>query len=399
LSVKRQEYIEYISDLRHEFPQLASLLAIQPDTLIDLQDLLPAQVALIQYLILEEGLYIFVVTREFLSYKEVKVAQTDLEAKIDYLRSLLMNPQIPLNLGPLEAKTLKPKERGHSDLYEMFVSPFFQASGELHHLLIKPVEGELSRFTVLGIIPNGKLYLLPFQALGEPTPQGEFRFLVEDKSLFYLNSQSILKFAQQRAGEIGDKGNLIAFGNPDDSLRYAEEEIELIKRLFPKAKAYVRRDATEDKVKTGLGGFNVLHLATHGKLKRNIKESYVLLAPSPDGKEDGRLFIREIWGLQLMEYQLVTLSACETARGKEASGDIMVSLETAFLRAGTPTIVASLWEVDDQATGILMETFYHNLMRQGKAQALRLAQLSLLKDPRYVYPYYWAPFILVGDWR
>jgi CHAT domain-containing protein len=399
LSVKRQEYIEYISDLRDKFPQLASLLAIQPDTLIDLQGLLPAQVALIQYLILEEGLYIFVVTKESLSYKEVKVTQTDLEAKIDYLRSLLMNPQIPLNLGPLEVKTLKPKERSRSDLYEMFVSPFFKASGELHHLLIKPVEGELSGFTVLGIIPNGKLHLLPFQALGETNSRGEFRFLVEDKSLFHLNSQSILKFAQQRAEEIRNKGNLIAFGNPDNSLRYAEEEIELIRRLFPKAKAYVRHNATEDKVKAGLAGFNVLHLATHGKLKGDIKESYILLAPSSDGKEDGRLFIREIWGLQLMEYQLVTLSACETARGKEASGDIMVSLQTAFLRAGTPTIVASLWEVDDQATGILMETFYHNLMRQGKAQALRRAQLSLLKDPRYVYPYYWAPFILVGDWR
>ena len=399
LSVRRQEYIEYINDLREKFPELASLLAIQPDTLIDLQSLLPPPVAIVQYLILEEGLYIFVVTNEFLSYKEVKVSQSDLEGKIDYLRSLLMNPQIPLNLGPLEAKTLRPKDEGRSDLYEMFISPFFKASQELHHLLIKPVEGELSRFKVLGIIPNGKLHLLPFQALGEKNPKGEFRFLLEDKSLFYLNSQSILKFAQKRAKEIGDKGNLIAFGNPDSSLRYAEEEIELIKEIYSKAKAYVRRDATEDKVKTGLAGFNILHLATHGKIKGNIKESFILLAPSSDGKEDGRLFIREIWGLQLVGYQLVTLSACETAKGKEASGDIMVSLETAFLRAGTPTIVASLWEVDDQATGILMKTFYHNLMRQGKAEALRRAQVAMLKDPRYVYPYYWAPFILVGDWR
>jgi CHAT domain-containing protein len=85
--------------------------------------------------------------------------------------------------------------------------------------------------------------------------------------------------------------------------------------------------------------------------------------------------------------------------GKEASGDIMVSLETAFLRAGTPTILASLWAVDDQATGVLMKTFYHNVTKHGKAEALRRAQVALLKDPRYVYPYYWAPFVLVGDWR
>ena len=399
LNERRQQYIEYINDLRDKFPELASLLAIQPDSLIDLQSLLPAQAGIIQYLILEQGLYIFVVTRETVSHREVKVSQSDLEAKIDYLRSLVMNPQIPVNLGPLEAKTLRPKDKGRSDLYEMFISPFVTTSQELYQLLIKPVQGELSKAEVLGIIPNGKLHLLPFQALGEPDSQGGFRFLLEDKSIFYLNSQSILKFAQKRAKEIGDEGSLIAFGNPDRSLKYAEEEIELIKKIYSKAKAYVRGDASEDKVKTRLSGFNILHFATHGKLKGNIKESYIILAPSSDGQEDGRLFIREIWGLQLMGYQLVTLSACETAMGKEASGDIMVSLETAFLRAGTPTILASLWEVDDQATGMLMKTFYHNLTKQGKAEALRRAQVALLKDPRYVYPYYWAPFILVGDWR
>jgi CHAT domain-containing protein len=399
LGVKKQEYIEYINDLREKFPELASLLAIQPDSLIDLQSQLPPQVAIVQYLILEEGLYIFVVTDKSLSYREVKVTQSDLEEKIDYLRSLLMNPQIPLNLGPLETKTLMPKDKGRSDLYEMFIPSFFKASQELYHLLIKPVEEEISQFKVLGIIPNGQLHLLPFPVLGGTNPKGEFRFLLEDKSLFFLNSQSILKFAQERGKKIAGKGHLIAFGNPDNSLKYADQEIELIRRVFSKATAYIREDATEDKLKEGLDGFNILHLATHGKMKGNIKESYILLAPSSDGKEDGKLFLREIWGLQLMGYQLVTLSACDTARGREASGDIMVSLETAFLRAGTPSVLASLWEVDDEATGILMETFYRNLLRQGKAEALREAQMALLKNPQYVYPYYWAPFIMVGDWR
>jgi CHAT domain-containing protein len=302
-------------------------------------------------------------------------------------------------MGPLEVKTFKPKEEGRSALYEMFVLPFFKTSEELYRVLIKPVERELSKFRVLGIIPNGKLHLLPFQALGEKAPEGNFQFLLEDKSLFQLNGQSILKFAQKRATKIGGKARLIAFGNPDNSLKYAEKEIELIKGIFSKSKAFLREDATEDKVKTGLGGFDILHLATHGKMKGEIRESYILLAQSSDGREDGRLFLREIWGLPLRGYQLVTLSACETAKGKEASGDIMVSLETAFLRAGTPTILASLWGVDDQATGILMKSFYENLTRQGKAEALRGAQAALMKDPRFAFPYYWAPFILVGDWR
>ncbi len=399
LGERRRQYIEYINDLRDKFPELASLLAIQPDSLIDLQSILPPQAAILQYLILEEALYAFIVTRDSVSHREIKVSQGDLEGRIDFFRSLLMNPQIPLNAGPLEPKTLRPKDRGHSDAYEMFISPFLKASQELYRLLIKPLEAELSQVRLLGIIPNGKLHLLPFQALGETNSQGEFRFLLESKSIFYLNSQSILKFAQKRAKEIGDKGTLLAFGNPDSSLKHAGEEIDLIKRIFTPAKVYLGPDATEDKAKTELAGFNILHFATHGKMKGNIKESYILLAPSADGKEDGKLFLKEIWGLPLLGYQLVTLSACETAMGKEASGDVMVSLETAFLRAGTPTILASLWAVDDQATGILMKTFYDNVTKQGKAEALRTAQAALLSDPRYAYPYYWAPFIVVGDWR
>jgi len=399
LGEKRRQYIEYINDLREKFPELASLLAIQPDSLIDLQNLLPPQAAVLQYLILEGGLYAFIVTRDSVSHKEVKVSQGDLEAKIDFFRSCLMNPQIPLNAGPLEAKTLKPKERGRSDAYEMFIAPFLTASQELYRLLIKPLEAELAQIRLLGIIPNGKLHLLPFQALGEPNSRGEFRFLLESRSIFYLNSQSILKFAQKRAKEIGDKGTLLAFGNPDNSLKHATEEIDLIRRIFSPAKAYLGPEATEDRAKSELAGFNILHFATHGKMKGNIKDSYILLAPSPDGREDGKLFLKEIWGLPLNGYQLVTLSACETAVGKEASGDVMVSLETAFLRAGTPTILASLWAVDDQATGVLMKAFYDNVTKQGKAEALRTAQAALLSDPRYAYPYYWAAFIVVGDWR
>jgi CHAT domain-containing protein len=274
-----------------------------------------------------------------------------------------------------------------------------ESSETLYEALIQPIEKEIAAFTVLGIIPNGKLHLLPFQAVGKRDEEEVFRFLVEEKSLFQLNSQSILKFAQKKARNIGDQGKLIAFGNPDDSLKFAEEEIALIKGLFKESSTYIKKQASEDKIKKDLKGFDVLHLATHGKMSGNIKESYVLLSPSPDGKEDGRLHLREIWGLPLRGYQLVTLSACETAKGKEASGDIMVSLETAFLRAGTPTILASLWEVDDEATGIFMKTFYENLTTKGKAEALKGAQLALMKDPKFAFPYYWAPFILVGDWR
>lgn len=400
LTVKKQHYIEYINDLREKYPELASLLAIQPDALIDLQKLLPSQVALLQYLILDERLYIFVVTEQSLAYKEVPVQRSDIEGRVDYFRSFLMNPIIPLNTGPLEGKTLRPTDQDRSKSFEMLIEPFLQTSEHLYQTLIAPVENEVDGFRILGIVPNGKLHLLPFQALGKRQADGTFQFLLEKKSIFHLNSQSILKFAQQRATPLsGKEGRLVAFGNPDESLAHAETEVRLIRNVFEISEIYVGTEASEERAKEGLSGFNILHLATHGKMTKNIKESHILLSKTPDGKEDGHLYIREVWGLPLEGYQLVTLSACETAKGQEASGDVMVSLQTAFLRAGTPTILASLWEVDDQATGVLMRTFYENFRNQGKAEALRSAQLSLMKDPRYVYPYYWAPFILAGDWR
>lgn len=399
LSARKQDYIEYVNDLREKFPELASLLAIQPDSLIDLQALLPPQAAIIQYLILSDRLYIFVVTGKTSSYKEVKVSQEDLEKKVDAMRSLLMDPRIPATLGPLDAGSLQPQDQRRRDMFDEWIRPLFEVSQELRQLLVQPVEAAIAPFAVLGIIPNGKLHLLPFQALGRRLPDGRFRFLIEEKSLFQLNSQSILKFAQKQAIEIGDKGRLVAFGNPDNSLKYAEEEVRVIKGLFHNAKTYVRQEASKDRLKKGLEGFDILHLATHGKMREDIKNSYVLMAGSPDGKDDGKLSLREIWGLNLRGYQLVTLSACETALGKEASGDTMVSLETAFLRAGAATIVASLWGVDDEATGLLMKAFYENLRSNGKADSLRAAQVALRGNPRFAFPFYWASFILVGDWR
>lgn len=399
LSARKQDYIEYVNDLREKFPELASLVSIQPDSLIDLQALLPPQAAIVQYLILNDRLFIFVVTGKTSIYKEVKVSQEELEGKVDTLRGFLMDPQIPAMLGPLDPVSLKPQDQSRADLFDEWIQPLMKVSEELRGLLLQPVEAEIAPFAVLGIIPNGKLHLLPFQALGRKSPDGRFRFLIEEKSLFQLNSQSILKFAQKRATQLGTETRLVAFGNPDNSLKYAEEEVQIIKKLFSNAKAYLRQDASKEKLQKGLESYDILHLATHGRMKDDIKQSYVVMARSPDGKDDGKLSLREIWGLNLKGYQLVTLSACETAVGKEASGDTIVSLETAFLRAGSATIVASLWGVDDLATGALMERFYENLRSNGKAESLRAAQISLRNDPRFAYPFYWAPFILVGDWR
>jgi hypothetical protein len=144
-----------------------------------------------------------------------------------------------------------------------------------------------------------------------------------------------------------------------------------------------------------------VHIAAHGEFNPyNPLFSALLL--NKDAQNDGRLEVHEVYGMDLTQAKLVVLSACETEMGhltdmeRFPGGDELVGLNRAFLFAGTPTVVGSLWRVDDAATLLLMEQFYMHLQEgQSKAAALRQAQMETRE--RYPHPYYWAGFVLVGD--
>jgi CHAT domain-containing protein len=170
--------------------------------------------------------------------------------------------------------------------------------------------------------------------------------------------------------------------------------------------------------------YDILHFAAHTELKQDDPlSSAVLLAKSAD--DNGRLEVRDIFGLDL-KASLVVLSGCETALGKQSSGDELVGLTRAFIYAGTPSVIASLWKVDDASTASLMRSFYKNLKTKSKVESLRQAQLELIRGKvnarllaqrgvggvgklgqapavrasdsiSTTHPYFWAPFILVGD--
>jgi len=111
------------------------------------------------------------------------------------------------------------------------------------------------------------------------------------------------------------------------------------------------------------------------------------------------LQVYEVFNLKL-NADLVVLSACETGLGKEVKGEGLIGLTHAFFYAGTPSIMVSLWKVQDRSTADLMANFYPQLDgASGKAEALRQAKLKLIQDKRYAHPYYWAPFVLIGDPR
>ncbi len=191
----------------------------------------------------------------------------------------------------------------------------------------------------------------------------------------------------------------LAVGNPDvgpaPALRYAEREARAVGARYPGATVLVRQEATEAKAKALSETAGLLHFATHGEFSENDPLSSALLLV-PDGQEDGRLEVREIFALDL-HARLVVLSACETGLGKLSKGDELVGLQRAFLYAGTPAVVTTLWKVDDRASFRLMEHFYAKLDADGPAEALRRAQRATMAE--FPHPFAWAGFGLTGSPR
>jgi len=193
-------------------------------------------------------------------------------------------------------------------------------------------------------------------------------------------------------------GGILSFGNPDIGdprydLEYAQKEATAVAGIIPKSRVFARREATEETLRRYGKDFRYLHFATHGQFNPDSPlKSALLLAP--DSKYNGILTVDKLYSLNL-DADLVTLSACETGLSKVANGDDLVGLTRGFLYAGTRSIVASLWKVDDLATSQLMTRFYSELSKRNKREALRDAQLETKK--RYPHPYYWASFQLTGS--
>jgi CHAT domain-containing protein len=193
-------------------------------------------------------------------------------------------------------------------------------------------------------------------------------------------------------------------GKTAGALPDAEAQVRTIARLYGQAESavYWGPEASERRVKEDAGQYRILHFATHGVLDdRRPLYSYVALAPTERGPEDGLLEARELLEMDLRA-ELVVLSACETGRGRFAPGEGIVGMTWAAFVAGSPATVASLWRVDAASTRTLMEHFHRGLARAHgprlpAAHALREAALATMRDSRYRHPFYWAGFVMVGD--
>jgi CHAT domain-containing protein len=184
--------------------------------------------------------------------------------------------------------------------------------------------------------------------------------------------------------------------DPGLSLKFAQEEIKAVCRNFQEKEVLTGAQARESVFRQkDLVDIGVIHIAAHGEYNvQDPLKSALLLAG--DDQYDGNLETFEIYSLT-MNPKLVVLSACQSGVGEVEGGDEVQSLNRAFLYAGAGSVVASLWNVNDKVTAVLMEQFYKNLQTMDKAQALRMAQLKIREMSDYSSPYYWAAFYLIGE--
>jgi CHAT domain-containing protein len=183
-----------------------------------------------------------------------------------------------------------------------------------------------------------------------------------------------------------------------------QREADALKHDFPTCRRLHARAGAGSHRQAAGGHVPLRHLASHAFFNdaAPLLSSVVLANPPQGSTEDGFLTAREIFDLTLSA-DMVVLSACNTARGEKKSGEGIVGLTWALFVAGAPTQVLSQWAVNDASTATLMERFYAGVAKNApKGASLRQAALALLadkKERRHAHPYYWAPFILVGDWR
>ena len=370
LTEREADYEDLLLELQIHNPEAAALVSADAASLSDVQALLDPGVTLIEYFVTEGRTLAFIITRHTFETVALEVSREDLTRTIDEFRT--DDFAVPSQSSP-HPTSLR----------------------QLHMWLIDPLRPYLNT-PDLGIIPHDVLHYLPFAALTD----GE-RYLNDDYALFILPSASVLRFVQQK-GKVGSD-TLLALGNPTLADPLTEREVKAIADLYGTL-PLVGREATESAVWAHAGKAGIVHMAAHGQYNKfNPLFSAIHLAPDEDN--DGRLEVHEVYGLDLTTTDLVVLSACQTQLGELGSygepvgvtpGDEVVGLNRAFSYAGTSSVMASLWNVDDAATAFLMERFYTHLRAgMGKAKALRQAQIEVRAE--YPHPYYWAAFALMGD--
>lgn len=367
LRSSQEEYREILLQIKLNHPDYSHMVNIEPVDLANTRRTLKENTAMLAYWISEEGVHSWLISRDKFKHHLAEIEQKELNDLIETTRRSIASYS-----GTAQNPGLN----------------------ELYRYLVKPFKPELTGYTDLVILPNGPLHFIPFQVL----VNDEMEYLMEGFNISYAPSTSIYQLCMEREKKTGNRFLGMALGDLDlgdfSGLPGTEDELNSIQKEFGDDHAvFVAERSTETFIKKQAHEYRYIHFATHGSYNF-FQPLYSFLLFNPSEEDDGRLTVHEVFELSLNS-NLVTLSACETGLGNLSQGDELEGLSRAFIYAGSSSVIVSLWSVADYQTSILMSAFYSHLKDHPADRALALAQRDLLK--RYPQPFYWAPFILIGN--
>lgn len=418
-------YEVLVRQIRKEFPKFHQLKYDHSvASTSDIQAMLDEETLFVEYILKTnessgeiDGAAIYIIT---ISAQETTIEKApypaDLSEKVTRFYRLFSNPSV-----------------ARVDQKRRFVS----LSNELYQCLIQPIEAQIQDKSKLILVAESVLNYLPFGALLpeiSEKPYNQLPFLIKDFDISYYYSGTLRqRMANKKARDF--QGDLLAFApvfdnvnlasvtarhqaeavdttfrtftadGKFDPLPFTANEVRSIHDLFEKNQKtdnllLLHDQAEEATLKEKLeAGYQFVHVASHSFANlAHPKFSGIACIQKEDAKEDGILYVNEIYQLNLNS-DLIVLSSCESGFGKLIEGEGILGLNRSFVYAGAPNVVFSLYKIQDNITNEFMVNFYHSILadKQTYAAALRQAKLALLSDRVTASPYYWAGFLLVGQ--
>ena len=451
------EFDQIENQIRTASPKYAALTGGQPLALADVQQkVLDDNTVLLEYALGADNSYLFAITKSGVSlYKLPRLA--DVNKLATDFRGQLIPPKLQRRIVGIDVAADQQRGLGIVQGPAEDLPPFVAASTALYKALVEPAVSVIGDKRLL-VVADGALNYIPFEALlknGEGADYASLNYLVKTNEIVYSPSASVVAAIRQHSSGAAGKSMLLVadpvFSADDPRVKgnagatasgetrglglgleaavsdvaansdaasaspglhlarlsgtrtEADEISKIAKGGGAQADLWTDLNASEDNIKArDISSYRYLHVATHGLLDADRPQfTGVVLSLVGNKTNDGFLRTDEIFNLKLGS-PLVMLSACETGLGKEKRGEGVIGLTRAFMYAGAPTVGVSLWSVADKSTADLMTDFYKRLLAPtptSAAAAMRDAQLSMINGKKYSAPFYWAPFVLVGEWK
>ena len=431
ISALEDQYQQVEATIRQASPQYAALTQPQPLGLKEIQQQLDPDTLLLEYSLGSERSYLWLVGSDSL--------RSYVLPKQDEIGEIAQQAYESLVARSVSKSIETPAQR--SARIAQADTQYQQSTAELSRMILAPAAAELKDKRLV-IVADGALQYVPFAAL----PLANHRPLILDHEIVSLSSASAFAVQRQNLANREPAPKTLAviadpvFSTNDPRVKKSAEtsaveagtrslehlpaatanggQLSISRLPFTRTEAdqilAVARNGSNLKaldfranreIATGgeLSKYRYVHFATHGYLDttRAGLSAIVLSLYDADGKpQDGFLRTHDVYNLKLPA-ELVVLSACETGLGKDVQGEGLEGLTRGFMYAGARRVIVSLWNVNDKATASLMQRLYAGMLRDGKtpAAALRAAQIEMLRTAQWQSPYYWAPFVMQGEWK